>query len=447
MAKLVQWRLTNCQSWKTPRTISLVAGLNVIRGDNSAGKSVLFKGLKFSLTPEKFDKDERKEFITWNEEYAEMVYLFDDGQVEIVRIFEKRTLYFYAKDIKTQQYDKRIDSPHDEFIVAMSTLIEPLTGYMVNVLDSDRELFLINPDSDVNNNVVNALTEHKELTRLLDMYAMKIPEADENLKQVYRVEADLDKQLHDLKFTNIMELESKVADADTLNQAFPVLVKGLGIVSNIEVAEHDTKEYDNWLGQIDLILGLDNSGILNPSITEDIITISEIDIELANLVSDLISTDIFKVKDFGQLVTEEDLVIANLANELLNFYTETVFDEEVFNDYAIALNMLDLTENLMLGYNATQNIKTQNDSYNRILSTIKIKEQFLENTSIILEIADTFSDIMEKQTIVEDAEGKLKILEDKMEEIQQDESVLQCPVHGEIIHKNNVCIPILRKDA
>lgn len=399
MVKLKIMRLTNCQSWSNS-VIGLSEGLNVIKAPNNTGKSVIFKILKAVCSPSYYSSEERAGLIRDNAEFAEATYLFTDNSMAIVRIFKNKTIYYFTNDKDNSQFTATQDVPPQKLIENLNMLVEPESGFIVNLLDLDQDLFLVKSDSKANSNIIKVLAEHQGLKRLCTLFREKIPRVKEELLRLRSTEERLRYQISQMEYINIDELESNVSEKEFLVEQLK-LMRDLYINTNsILPLIEDARPYDDLIMLSSLGQELErldfniDYNILGLNINQDNINLCEIGVELESINK-------------------------TLANTLNVSYDDTLCE--------LALDLIDIV-----------------NDYNNIDQTIT-SEQITEG-EFLLETIDTFLNLHSKFTQAKQMITKLDAdritLENLKEGLNIEGRKLRCPIYGTIKVLEGKCIPI-----
>lgn len=476
MAVLRQVKMVNCQCWKTPRIINFTEGLNVIRSTkNSVGKSVLFKGLKFTITPYMFDKDDRLDFITHGRDYAELTYLFDTDEVAIVRVLPDKVIYFYSKSLANPKFTQTVDYPPEELIKALSVLIEPMTGYIINVIDSDRPLFLTDSDNETNVNIIKFMTEHKHLNRLKENYESKTSELNDALAKVYRKELEYKDRIQKLNIINVASLEERINLAEAMTKVFDACAKIYTLLDSLPKSKNSVRFYEKQIELCDLGMSIENSGILNVNanvrnnITDMDIRlantlvelqntgifeanttpckITDTDISLANLIMDLEKTGILESKLNKNEISDNDIAYAKLAENLETFIVNTTFEEKPFKYYGESLDLVDVLQAVMKSYNGAQTVKKLKHKCDEKLTEIKYIEKSIRMAEKLLPLELKLNELIDLNNKYKESIKTIKAIENELDSIVNNNEVLDCPIHGKIVNKNGVCIPVLKSPS
>lgn len=447
MSKIKEFKFVNCQSWKSARVLRFSEGLNIIRATNSTGKSVIFKALRLLLVPYLFDSEDREQFISYGEEYAEFSVLFDSDEIVIMRVFIKQIIYFYAKDIHNPKFEKTVDMPPDEVVKAMNAIIEPQTGYIMNIVDSDRELFLVDSKNETNVNSLKYITEHQGINHLKEYVETRIPLFEQAQHDVYDKKLDWSDQLYKLGNTNVIQLEKDVHDSEMLVEVFDAVAESYEILDSIQIPDHDMTEYEGALDKINIVIDLLSSGIMDINIgNKDEIT--DLDVSLSDLAVNLMSTGILnETIEEHHIIEDRHIDEVNLAMTLKEFCETITFEKQPLANVDICLEYLDTLDIVMGVYNTTNYIKRYCTGLENSLSMLR-RLELVE--SCILEFKE-LGDAVNELIVASDKHNKSLMKIDKYEkaidELRDDNEVLKCPIYGEIVNKNGICIPVAKSSS
>lgn len=238
--KLLQMRLTDCQSWEDG-IINFAPGLNVIRAENNTGKSVIFKMLKITCKPNSLMNKERQELIRRGKNYAEVTYMFSDMSAAIVRVFRERVIYYFCKNVNTDEFTQQEGVPHSQLMDNLGLLVDYESGYVANILDNDQPLLLVKSDNKSNYNLIKVLTEHPQLNKMLINFKVKYPEYRRELQEVKSKKARLEQNLKTVKYVDEELLESQIDRAEGMLETFDILIDMYKLILEIDKIPEESK--------------------------------------------------------------------------------------------------------------------------------------------------------------------------------------------------------------
>lgn len=245
--KLLQMRLTNCQSWEDG-IINFSPGLNIIRADNNTGKSVIFKMLKITCKPDSLTNKERKELIRRGQLYAEVTYMFSDYSAAIVRVFKERVIYYFCKNVNTEDFSQQEGVPHHQLMYNLGLLVDYESGYIANILDDDQPLLLVKSDNKSNYNLIKVLTEHPQLNKMLVNFKVKYPEYRRELQEVKGKKTRLEQNLKTVRYVDEEVLDIQIKTSEQILESLDILIDMYKIVLDIEKIPSNEKPLDELAG-------------------------------------------------------------------------------------------------------------------------------------------------------------------------------------------------------
>lgn len=410
MDTLVAIKMQNFQSWANG-TIQFAQGLNVIKGENSGGKSAVFNALMMACNPNKFTAKEKREFIRYGKEYAQAVFIFSGFQAGIVRILRNKVIYLYTEDMRTKKYDTLIGTPPRRLLELLEVYVEPRTGFLLNVVDSDRPLLLVNSDQKADSSLISSLIQSQELRRLIELFENKLPELESQKIKLLESQYRLEGRLTDLSYTDLATVESELNSAELLMDIFPVLIRIYDYVNGINIVDVDLNNLNKALEHIDFLERIENTGIFNldevaVSYDSDLLNICNLGIALEETGIQFIDTDL----------NNENLSEQETLLETINSFVE------LYN----RLNAIDILQD------NTRQLKTNvKDAY----SNLDILEKFVDINNII-NSAQVCIDIIDSTSIDIDR------LDSILTTLVSENEVLNCPIYNSIVYKDKTCIPV-----
>lgn len=160
---LKEVKLLNFQPYKNT-TLSFTKGLNVIVAENQVGKTAFMNALKVSVLPDIYDKNDRRDFIRNDAEYAVILYQFSDNSISRVDITLKDNIY-YTYDLSSKKFICDGYRPPSSLLVKLGTLV--YEGMITNLIDTKQENFLIDTDTKYNNMLLKMLFSHEDLNKII----------------------------------------------------------------------------------------------------------------------------------------------------------------------------------------------------------------------------------------------------------------------------------------
>ena len=238
-------RLKNFQSWRDER-IHLAEGFNVIRSDdNSAGKSVIMKAIKMAVCPNIYSREEKKKMIRFNAEYAEAIFIFSDVTVGVVRVFPTRVLYMYNNGTGWTHQE---GYPISEMVNKIGALVNYEYDFIANLLDMDQPLLLVQSNNKCNFALIDMITHHKDLNRLIPTFRDKLSEHRNKIIELDYAVKYIEKQYKSLTYTDVEKQEENIHIAedvlcysDEFMEAYDLLQSSISL--NKEYKDFDTVDF------------------------------------------------------------------------------------------------------------------------------------------------------------------------------------------------------------
>lgn len=406
-----QIRLKNFQSWKD-LTINLSDGFNVIRSDdNSAGKSVVMKAIKVTLCPNIFSNSERKKLIRDFTEYAEALFLYSDGTITMTRVLPNSTLHYYHDKNGWRQQQ---GLPFPETVEKIGGIVDYNTNLIANLLDSDQPLLLINSNDKTNHSLIELITHHEELNKIIPIFKEKYSSFNDKRVEFNFVVKQLEKQVESAQYVNIDKMQKDIDKADVLIDFLDDIINCYKLVDNSINFVKDIKDYDLMLDILDFTAE----------------------------VSKLNNIEINSVKEFDENIVEDLEFIKSIIdlNNLLDYDIKPEVDEHVIDCASLAL---DLSEcNNLLNYKILDNdILDMLECLSNIhLAVSNIQEDYKSD------IIGIRTDLINSHKILSSILNDLSSLDKSNFEIAQIEQELKikgagasCPIYGNITIKDNKC--------
>ena len=201
-------RLVNFQSWKD-EVANFTNGLNVIIAENETGKSVIFKALELTTVPNKIDSEKREDYIRGDCAYACIYYMFNDNCVYKVMFDTKNTKYFKVEDIRNPKFEFVGATLPDDLRDRLSVVFRGDT--VGNIIDSQKDMFLVNSDSVVDCSVIDMLVSHEGLENLIDVVSNeRLPYARDILRRIKSKKSGYEELIECHKYKDVMTEESNL---------------------------------------------------------------------------------------------------------------------------------------------------------------------------------------------------------------------------------------------
>ena len=377
MVKLRTLRLENFQSWRDA-TVEFSDGLNAISAtgcSNNTGKSVIFKALKLTCDPDYFSRQEKKQLIRHGYDFARITYMFSDGSYAKVTLTRAKVLYDCS-------FGSSEGVPPLPLLDNLSVILSPTNKYMVNIIDSIQSTLLVNSDEKGNYGLMTALTEHKELKELLELFKSKEVEYTRHSIKVGGRADRLERQMNSIEVSDIPKLETELETLELCEDAISIAEY---FSSYIYYMGRHTSKYYPWKEFADILVNIPEN-----------------------------------------LKYPDDIPWARIAN-CLNIPQAKVVEDIPWEDFIKLLNI-----NIA---KVPEDIPWKDISKILNINVPNIKPEF-PNVAPILKL---FSSVDELTTSVQ----RLEQLEQEIAEIRAIDfngTEYDCPVHGKIIYKDGMCI-------
>ena len=207
---LRELQLKNFQSWENEH-ISFSDGLNCIIARNGVGKSVIYKALQITVLPNKYSREDRRDFIRGSAQFAEIYYLFSDNSLYIVKFSETNIQYVYCEDFVNNPNNISLvgNTPPNDLIDKLELIFR---GDMLgNLISMNQNLFLVDSNESDDFNLFNILLTHENTSKLIDSLSnFVIPRAIKYRDKCEDKYSNLSKCLNLLKVEDIDGLKDKI---------------------------------------------------------------------------------------------------------------------------------------------------------------------------------------------------------------------------------------------
>lgn len=384
---LTRIKFNNCQSI-VDGEFEFTSGINIIRGDNSYGKSVLMKMIRVAALPNALDKDDRRDFITYGKTSATIHYYFSDKTDAIVEINLDKVIYS-MRDLNVSSSYVQSLTPFQRLLDNLSLIIDEETRFIPNLMNGAKDLFFIDSNTVANERLQRAscehegLRNHKEfLTRLEHEYKEK-----EQLAYNHYVKLSFELQGFQIEDTYVREMALLVCE-----DAVFLLDKTLELQENMDRLVPPLSPLYNVEDMLGLLGYLDELQGIN-----EILYIDGHQNDVRASLESII--DIYQLLEEVQLVAEVNGNILYLVDELTA--VEGLLTEcKIVKDVTPVLDALDLKMRLM-------------------------------------EIVNLLAGYSESSEKAISSRYTLELLEHTMKEYK---GTVQCPIYGEVFVENGKCL-------
>lgn len=383
-------QMQNCQSWRDG-TIELATDkLNVIAADNGVGKSVLFKMLKITSDPNYFNRAERKDLIRRHEEYARILFEFDDGGLAATTVYPTYTLYLYKPaDSETVQTSYE---PPTEMLRQLELLTDGVTPFIANLVDADQDLLLVNSRTKYNYNLIKMLVEHADLEKVREVIQEATVAVANPLTSLTKKCTFLENKIAQSEYFDIAAKELQIKK---LEKSKDVLMQLIDLYNTME-ALRGAIEYDKDFDKLEVYM------------------------QILEHVSDLDLSSL-KVLDNPPNVSASLDVLEILEN--INLQDLKVLKQAPEADDA--LKLLECISQLELGDLA-------------ILKDVGYCEPALDILQGLEDLHAAISLLRQHEDLADNAKNDISELYD---ELLQSGEMVSCGVHGKVIYNGQECIP------
>lgn len=416
MVKLKAIQIAGFQSWKNC-TVNFSDGLNVICAPNNTGKSVLFKCIQLVAYPDAFTKDEKVSMIRNDCERASALFLFSDDSAALVFIYPKGNIYFYAdkfEGAKTKWEDKAF-KPQPKLIANLGLILEPSNGFIANMLSLKHDLFLIESDSKANNDLIKALTQHDQLTRLCEVFRDKLPEVEKKFAEAYEVVEIYKKSLSNYEYIDVNALEE---DTNEYELYFNIFEEMCYIYKEIE----------------------DLNSLVLPSI--DLQTCVDI-LEITNLFEDI---NEYLELDKNKIKTNLNIIETIITLEEIYDNIESIQITETVEDAKVNLIVYDTLNSVIQIYNNLIEYSNQTDSYNKLSKSLEEYKFNLDSYNSLVELEYLVNDLNALVDEYNKSTEDCRNIKESLETLKSKYKSYKCPIHGKIIlTEENECVPIIEE--
>lgn len=316
-------RLINCQSHKDTTLSFSNEKLNVIIADNNVGKSVIFKMLKITATPKAYNREYLKDIIRHGCDYARVAYSFSNGDLAVVNVTLKGVTFHYrsngSKDFMIY------NEPPEKLLKNLGFLI--YDNFVVNVIDTDQDLFLVSSDGSCDAKILHHMTTDKQLEELQDKVV-------ENKKIYSEVLDDLEEILYakrsvlrSVEYVDVESLSDKINKSERLIVLIEQLISMHKYLSDIRIAL-SSNSYHKEIRIIDLSIKfksitkfLENM-VIKSEVKKDAYTVLEMENKLLHIFNSLCNfrthSDNCLKLDRNRQVKEEDVKLLSRLDTLCN---------------------------------------------------------------------------------------------------------------------------------
>lgn len=235
-------------------TYDFCPGLNVIIADNNIGKSIIFKVIEVLVNGHKFNSDERREYIRFGTNKAD-IFIYSDGYIYWAEILPTKTNYYSGTSLSNLVYEGN-ELPNG-LRQALGLLICE-DGLIGNIIDDNQSKFLINSDAKVNNSILGLLTREFRAEKIIDVLTERIKSLNADIRVKSSEKTILSRELSNIKVVDIAHRESIANDSNVLLTLSDIFIGISEKLSNINVAVHVNKDAKVLLDIADNLQSISN---------------------------------------------------------------------------------------------------------------------------------------------------------------------------------------------
>lgn len=395
--------LINCQSWEHNTLALSYDRVNVLRADNSVGKSVFGKMLRNAIFPSRVrTREVRMQYIRHGAPYAQLGILGDDDAIAIFRIYPDRVLYGY-KEPGQDKFTMTTTIP-DTMIRILGLRFNEQSKLITNIIDAGQQLFLVNSDQQANNAIVLEYMTSPQAEKILE-YAQAAYK--ETLSVAGMVNSQLSyvrNRLNAVQHVDVSVMEYQVEQAELLNSA----------AEKIDSAEAYLRQLCNMKAvpyDIESMLQLVNLAIR----VEDAVK------EIASISVSTVNTDVLPLVSLGLTLQDCKECIAETS---ISPYNENLEQLEGILSLAIKL-----------------------DAMKRGLQKISLQAiSILCKDSCLLDLTEKIEKVKAMQnrlaaSLVR-ANEAAQTEERLREQLSQSNCIVQCPIYGEVVYDGKTCLSV-----
>ena len=422
-------RLIGCQSWEDNVIRLSPSAVNVLKADNSSGKSVLFKMLKITACPSYYTPKERKKLIRYGHDSALILYQFDDGTLGGCRVFPTRVIYLYSKDGKTfTQYENP-----PQIMIDKLGLVHNGEKFIANIIDMDQPLLLVYSNVYENYELIKLLTENAELNEVREKVKNNISEFEEIEKDLEFSRVELEKALDGFEYKNLDKMEYAVSYAEKELQQLYQLEDIINILNGIKDKWVEYKPFNKMSKQLEVVENCELiCKILHRMKPVTSLNFNRLGTEFDILnVSMQIKNSLAKVQivnDISFKKTEDALDLLYKIHSLKDAIEKiNVTDKAMLNKNVFTFKALDLVQSILTNLSPISICKLDYERSFSILQLLTLIEKIIE---ILFMISNTNKAQVKILNEIENLESSL----------ENSGEVIECTRFGKVVYNGEECI-------
>ena len=383
-------RFVNCQSFEDVTINFATDKANILVADNNTGKSILFKMLKVTASPNYYTAKKRTQLIRRGATNATMVCGFSDGSIGMTVVYSNAVIYRYKSADETQFTN--YTEPPAEYLKALGLIVDDRTKFIANIVDTDQDMLLVNSDQKGNDERISLLATNSTLL-----------EVKEKLSNLIKMHRQYNSELI-MKQSNI---------AQTL--------------ASLETEDVATLEFSYKASQL---------------LYEILVILSDVEIQL-----DIVGNFCADIFNYSQLLENIDLIIdLQKIDETLNKVTITeVFDNKLLDLIDCLITSQNLLDTIWIEPANVIDVDCIN-LFIQIMSTIDSLEVISDSADIeAIECLILCKQILSKLYSLQNSNSEQYYIESDCNRLLSLIATLgknvKCPIHGEVIYNGEECIP------
>ena len=396
---LTDVEMTNCQSHEKTVMSFSTNTVNAIIGQNSAGKSVLFKMIIATVCPNTYDKTDRENLIRHGADFAQIMYAFSDGVYGCTRIFPTGIVQgiMYPGENKFQTSLE----PIEDLVDRLGILADSNEKFIANILDPKNSQLLVDSDMRSNENLLKLITENEVLNKLATEVDEKISKTVDNQERVSMKLDSVMSILNELTYVDAKALENSIEKAELFSKCTYSFVDVYDLVQNVETLVSDRRDFDTL-------------------------------IRLCEVFE--------RILEFNQLLqkfsipkeVDTNLIVA--ADKLVPVY-EGLKSIKVPHQICDVSKALSLTDSILLLNSIAQQLNRISISgaidYSKVISMAEILIECIELNKLLEKLGKT----------VKNRENSLVSIEKAKHDLKELNAVISCGLYGEVIYNGTNCEP------
>lgn len=248
---IIQIKMTNCQSWEDGSFTLATDRLNVIAAENDTGKSVFIKMLKITACPKYYSRDEWESLIRWGAEYAQIIFLFADGDAAATRVYRKKVLYLY-RNAGESAWESSYE-PSEKMLANAGLVADVKNKFVANIIDTDQDLLLVNEKLKSNYDLMRLLIFCDDLEAVREKVEEERKYAAEREKSVSSKLSAIEGQISLCKYTDIRMEEAELDRYRECEKTVYELIDIAELLEQLDSSIFGYKDYQKLFSAADLL--------------------------------------------------------------------------------------------------------------------------------------------------------------------------------------------------